>query len=59
MLQKLECQKTSITLTLYNNNLFIVYFQGFAFPAMHGLLASWAPPDEKSKLASIVYAGKK
>ncbi|CAL8095520.1 unnamed protein product [Orchesella dallaii] len=31
--------------------------EGFAFPAMHGLLASWAPPDEKSKLASIVYAG--
>jgi len=25
---------------------------------MHGLLAQWAPAEEKSKLASIVYAGK-
>jgi MFS family permease len=32
-------------------------YVGFAFPCMHGILANWAVPDEKSKLASIVYAG--
>lgn len=28
------------------------------FPAMHVMIAKWAPPNERSVLASIVYAGK-
>ncbi|CAG7733200.1 unnamed protein product, partial [Allacma fusca] len=31
--------------------------EGLTTPAMHAILASWAPPDERSKLGSIVYAG--
>ncbi|CAG7816241.1 unnamed protein product [Allacma fusca] len=30
---------------------------GVVWPAMHLLLGKWAPPDERSKLVSIVYAG--
>ncbi|KAK2166712.1 hypothetical protein LSH36_36g00015 [Paralvinella palmiformis] len=30
---------------------------GAAFPAMHSILGRWAPPLERSKLASISYAG--
>lgn len=32
--------------------------QGVTFPAMHVMVAKWAPPNERSVLASIVYAGK-
>ncbi|XP_037031360.1 sialin [Bradysia coprophila] len=30
---------------------------GVTFPAMHVMLASWAPPNERSMMSSIVYAG--
>ncbi|CAK9811897.1 Putative inorganic phosphate cotransporter [Anthophora quadrimaculata] len=30
---------------------------GVTFPAMHAMVAKWAPPNERSILASIVYAG--
>ncbi|KAJ6648408.1 Sialin [Pseudolycoriella hygida] len=30
---------------------------GVTFPAMHVMLASWAPPTERSMMSSIVYAG--
>ncbi|XP_043578002.1 putative inorganic phosphate cotransporter [Bombus pyrosoma] len=30
---------------------------GVTFPAMHIMIAKWAPPNERSVLASIVYAG--
>ncbi|XP_076160166.1 major facilitator superfamily transporter 3 [Ptiloglossa arizonensis] len=30
---------------------------GVTFPAMHVMVAKWAPPNERSVLASIVYAG--
>lgn len=30
---------------------------GVTFPAMHVMIAKWAPPNERSVLASIVYAG--
>lgn len=32
--------------------------QGVSFPAMHVMIAKWAPPNERSVIASIVYAGK-
>lgn len=31
--------------------------QGATFPAMHTLWGKWAPPQERSLLASITYAG--
>lgn len=31
--------------------------QGTTFPAMCTLLAQWAPPEEKGKLFTTVYAG--
>jgi ACS family sodium-dependent inorganic phosphate cotransporter len=34
------------------------FLQGLTTPAMHEILAYWAPPDERSQLCSIVYAGK-
>lgn len=30
---------------------------GVTFPAMHVMLASWAPPNERSIMSAIVYAG--
>lgn len=36
----------------------IIKLQGVTFPAMHIMIAKWAPPNERSVLASIVYAGK-
>ncbi|KZC12018.1 Putative inorganic phosphate cotransporter [Dufourea novaeangliae] len=30
---------------------------GVTFPAMHVMIAKWAPPNERSVLASVVYAG--
>ncbi|CAK9823012.1 Putative inorganic phosphate cotransporter [Anthophora retusa] len=30
---------------------------GVTFPAMHAMVAKWAPPNERSILVSIVYAG--
>ncbi|XP_046735529.1 sialin [Diprion similis] len=30
---------------------------GVTFPAMHVMIATWAPPNERSILSSIVYAG--
>lgn len=30
---------------------------GVTFPAMHVILAQWAPPNERSVMSSIVYAG--
>ena len=32
-------------------------FQGVSFPAIHVMVAKWAPPNERSVLASIAYAG--
>ena len=31
--------------------------QGVTFPAMHAIWAKWAPPTERSMLATITYAG--
>ncbi|CAG9817703.1 unnamed protein product [Phaedon cochleariae] len=32
--------------------------QGFVFPSVHGLLARWVPKSERSRLGTLVYAGK-
>ncbi|RXG53232.1 Vesicular glutamate transporter 2, partial [Armadillidium vulgare] len=31
---------------------------GPSFPSAHAILANWAPPQERSFLSSILYAGK-
>lgn len=31
--------------------------QGFIFPNVHHALSQWVPPDERSRLGTIVYAG--
>lgn len=31
--------------------------EGVTFPVMHAMLAEWAPPLERSKLAAFIYAG--
>lgn len=33
------------------------FFEGVTFPAMHAIWAKWAPPAERSRLATITYAG--
>ncbi|XP_034257092.1 sialin [Thrips palmi] len=30
---------------------------GLTFPAMHVMISRWAPPDERSVLSSVIYAG--
>lgn len=34
-----------------------VCVQGVTFPAMHAIWSKWAPPKERSVLATITYAG--
>ena len=31
--------------------------EGVTFPVMHAMLSEWAPPLERSKLATFIYAG--
>merc|ERR550525_508414 len=31
--------------------------EGVTFPVMHALLAQWIPPNERSRMAGIVYSG--
>ena len=31
--------------------------EGVLFPSVHGILIQWAPPQERSKLATLVYSG--
>ncbi len=31
--------------------------EGVTFPVMHAMLAHWAPPLERSKMATFTYAG--
>lgn len=31
--------------------------QGFFFPSAHALIGKWAPPTERSRIGSLVYAG--
>jgi len=39
-------------------NLKFFIIQGTTFPALCTLLAQWAPPEEKGKLSTLVFAGK-
>jgi len=32
--------------------------QGVTFPAMHAMLGKWAPPLERSMMATLAFAGK-
>lgn len=36
-----------------------VFVQGVTYPACHGIWSKWAPPLERSRLATISFAGKK
>ena len=31
--------------------------EGVTFPAMHAMLAVWVPPQERSRLAGLIYGG--
>ena len=43
----------------YIRGLIIIFlFQGVTFPAMHAILSKWAPPTERSKLGTFIYAGQ-
>lgn len=35
----------------------LIYLQGVTYPAIHGLWRHWAPPMEKTKLATIAFSG--
>ena len=37
--------------------LFQLYFQGVVYPAMHAMIAKWAPPSERSRIALFSYSG--
>lgn len=43
-------------LSLSNNNL-IFTFQGVTYPACHGIWRHWAPPIERSRLATLAFCG--
>jgi len=47
--------------TTFKRKMRYVFFliQGTTFPALYTLLAQWAPPDEKGKLSTVVFAGNK
>jgi MFS transporter, ACS family, solute carrier family 17 (sodium-dependent inorganic phosphate cotransporter), other len=39
------------------NHLGVSLLQGFLFPALHALVAHWAPPEEKGKFVSALLGG--
>lgn len=47
----------------YSTNLFIAIrimeglFEGVTYPSIHGVWAKWAPPLERSRLATIAFSG--
>lgn len=38
-------------------NILILKFKGIAFPSVHGIWRYWAPPQERSRLATISFTG--
>lgn len=36
----------------------LVFFQGVTYPACHGIWSKWAPPLERSRLATTSFCGK-
>lgn len=34
------------------------FFQGFFYPSTHAVLGKWAPPSERGRLSTYIYAGK-
>lgn len=43
-------------LFIYYFDLFII--QGVSYPACHGIWAKWAPPLERSRLATTAFCGE-
>lgn len=37
----------------------LLSMQGVTYPACHGIWSKWAPPLERSRLATISFCGKK
>lgn len=33
-------------------------FQGFFYPSTHAILGKWAPPTERGRLSTYIYAGE-
>ena len=40
------------------NKVILFLLQGLCAPAVHVLLAQWAPPYERTKMVAITYSGK-
>jgi len=57
-----EVKMTIYTIYYFNTSIvinltFFFVIQGTTFPALCTLLAQWAPPEEKGKLSTLVFAG--
>jgi len=44
-----------VTSTILKRSLRVA--QGVTYPSMHAMLSKWAPPQERSKMVTCVYAG--
>lgn len=53
-----DCEFQLFVYNLNFNNDFVCNFpQGTTFPALNALLAQWAPPLERGRIGSLVFAG--
>ncbi len=45
--------KLKFSMILYNNST----LQGATYPSMHAMLSKWTPPNERSRMSTLVYSG--